>query len=160
MLPRWRRFFRRAVPVPAATCHSDGATLASLGGTHLSGMGAGPMTVGKMCGSAGAALTVLAHRVGRLGGPEKSRCPALPPAPEPRNDVRMLAASDFLWGLSASDAEGEITLALSPFPNRHLGVFMDVDGQAVGLRLDQGEVQDLRHALTVWLCHTPSQRAA
>jgi hypothetical protein len=72
----------------------------------------------------------------------------------------MLAASDFLWGLSASDAEGEITLALSPFPNRHLGVFMDVDGQAVGLRLDQGEVQDLRHALTVWLCHTPSQRAA
>jgi len=67
-----------------------------------------------------------------------------------------LAASDFLWGLSVADQEGEITLALSPFPNRSLGVFVDVDGEAVGVRLDRHEAQGLRQALTVWLCETTS----
>ncbi len=122
--------------------------------------GAGPMTAVTWCGSAGTALTAVACRVGRLVGYDEPAPPGPPPATAPRTAVTMLAASDFLWGLSAPDAEGSITLAVSPFPNRHLGVFMDVDGEAVGLRLDRREVQDLRHALTVWLCDTQSQRAA
>jgi hypothetical protein len=109
------------------------------------------MTAAPIRGPAGAALTFLARRMGGLLRGDK-------PTPQavlaPRKPVTMLAARAFVWDLFFADSKGAIKLALSPFPNRHVGMFVDVDGEAVGLRLDRAEVQDLRHALTAWLCRT------
>lgn len=80
------------------------------------------------------------------------RVPADPtPAPRPRS---MLRREDLLWHKGAEDGEGVITLGLLQAPAGQLGVLMDVDGEAVGVRLDRPEVQGLRDALTNHLVHS------
>lgn len=67
---------------------------------------------------------------------------------------RVLRADELLWHKGAGDDDGVITLGLLPEPGDQLGVLMDVDGDAVGVRLDRREVQGLRDALTNHLVAT------
>lgn len=68
----------------------------------------------------------------------------------PSTDRVVLDRRDLLWFKGAVDDEGPIVLGLTPEPGGQLGVLVDVDGEAAGVRLDRGEVQGLRDALT---CH-------
>lgn len=74
--------------------------------------------------------------------------PRIPAAPETR---LMLRRDELLWCKSGEDPEGVITLGLRSEPAGQLGVLMDDNGIAIGVRLDRFEVQGLRDALTVHL---------
>lgn len=79
---------------------------------------------------------------------------AEPPMPAPRTDRVVLGRDDLLWFKGAVDDEGPIVLGLTPEPGGQLGVLVDVDGEASGVRLDRVEVQGLRDALTCHLVNT------
>lgn len=83
------------------------------------------------------------------------RIPALRRRPEaPR---QMLRADELLWHKGAEDGEGVITLGLLQECGGQLGVLVDVDGEAAGVRLDRDEVQGLRDALTTHLITTSTR---
>lgn len=77
--------------------------------------------------------------------------PVVPAVPGPRVvDRLMLRPDELLWHKGAHDDDGVITFGLLVAPAGQLGVLMDLDGIATGVRLDRFEVQGLRDALT---CH-------
>lgn len=85
------------------------------------------------------------------------RVPAAPPAPTgpPAVETRlMLRRDELLWAKSGDDDEGVITLGLMAAPEGQLGVLMDDNGIAIGVRLDRREVQALRDAVTCHLVDT------
>jgi hypothetical protein len=80
--------------------------------------------------------------------------PDRPAVPGTTVDRLMLRPDELLWHKGAEDGAGVITLGLLPEPAGQLGVLMDVDGFASGVRLDRSEVQGLRDALTCHLVDT------
>jgi hypothetical protein len=80
---------------------------------------------------------------------------ARPPqsAPDPAARV-VLAHDDLLWFKTSQDAEGRITLGLLECSPHSIGVLVDDNGEALGLRLSRAEAQDLHRSLVTWLAHT------
>lgn len=78
----------------------------------------------------------------------------VPSPPAGAVDRVVLGRRDLLWFKGARDGDGRIVLALTPEPGDQLGVLVDVDGEAAGVRLDRFEVQSLRDALTCVLVGT------
>ena len=80
---------------------------------------------------------------------------ARPPqaAPDPAARV-VLAHDDLLWFKTSQDAEGRITLGLFECSPHGIGVLVDDNGEALGLRLSRAEAQDLHRSLVIWLAHT------
>lgn len=83
--------------------------------------------------------------------------PVIPPVPAaevpavgPVLETRlMLRRDELLWAKSdPDDPEGIITLGLLSEAGGQLGVLVDDNGIAIGLRLDRVEVQSLRDAIT------------
>lgn len=88
-------------------------------------------------------------RIGQAGDPRPAAAepkPTVPTEPSPAARV-MLHHEDLVWSKAADDDQGPITLGLLACPGGQLGVLMDDCGEAVGVRLDRFEVQDLRDAL-------------
>lgn len=101
------------------------------------------------------AALVIAVPTGRfVRGPRPvvaSPPPARPAAPTARMVFR---TDELLWHKPTSDAEGTLTLGLLAYPGGQLGVLVDQDGSAVGVRLDRTEVQEMRDAITRHLVAT------
>lgn len=77
--------------------------------------------------------------------------PTISTAQQPVLETRlMLRRDELLWAKSGDDDEGIITLGLLPEEGGQLGVLVDDNGIALGVRLDRHEVQSLRDAIT---CH-------
>ena len=73
--------------------------------------------------------------------------------PDPAARV-VLAHDDLLWFKTSEDAEGRITLGLLECSPNSIGVLVDDNGEALGLRLSRAEAQDLHRSLVTWLAHT------
>jgi hypothetical protein len=73
--------------------------------------------------------------------------------PDPAAAV-LLSHDDLLWFKTSEDAEGRITLGLLECPPNSIGVLVDDNGEALGLRLSRAEAQDLHRSLVTWLAHT------
>jgi hypothetical protein len=61
---------------------------------------------------------------------------------------------DLLWFKTSQDAEGRITLGLLDCSPNSIGVLVDDNGEALGLRLSRAEAQDLHRSLVTWLART------
>lgn len=104
------------------------------------------------------AALVIAVPTGRcIRGPrpvDASPPPARPAAPTAPTARVMFRTDELLWHKPTSDAEGTLTLGLLAYPGGQLGVLVDQDGSAVGVRLDRIEVQEMRDAITRHLVAT------
>lgn len=109
-------------------------------------------------------LIVAALRCGRTEEPVQlaggddyptAPIPVVPPAPAVPETRLMLRRDELLWAkFDPDDPEGVITLGLLPEIDGQLGVLVDDNGIAIGLRLDRVEVQGLRDAITNHLVAT------
>ena len=80
---------------------------------------------------------------------------ARPPQSMPDPAARVLLShDDLLWFKTSQDAEGRITLGLLDCSPTSIGVLVDDNGEALGLRLSRAEAQDLHRSLVTWLAHT------
>ena len=80
---------------------------------------------------------------------------ASPPVPRAASPGRLvLTQDDLLWFKTSQDAEGRITLGLFECSPHGIGVLVDDNGEALGLRLSRAEAQDLHRSLVTWLAHT------
>ncbi|MGY1683785.1 hypothetical protein [Geodermatophilus sp. SYSU D01176] len=78
-----------------------------------------------------------------------------PPQSTPDPVARVvLAHDDLLWFKISEDAEGRITLGLFECSQNSIGVLVDDNGEALGLRLSRVEAQDLHRSLVTWLANT------
>ncbi|HZH20334.1 MAG TPA: hypothetical protein VEZ18_09080 [Geodermatophilus sp.] len=85
------------------------------------------------------------------GGNDEARPPQFTPDPAARF---VLAHDDLLWFKTSQDAEGRITLGLLDCSPNSIGVLVDDNGEALGLRLSRAEAQDLHRSLVTWLART------
>jgi hypothetical protein len=94
----------------------------------------------------------------RAGGDEVARGAgedAPPPASTPDQPTRvMLTHDDLLWFKTSDDEEGRLTLGLLACSPTSIGVLVDDNGDALGLRLSRSEAQDLHRTLVRWLAGT------
>jgi hypothetical protein len=98
------------------------------------------------------------HRGLRVRGDDVARGTeenAPPPASTPEPPARvMLTPDDLLWFKTSQDEEGRLTLGLLACSPTSIGVLVDDNGDALGLRLSRSEAQDLNRTLMTWLAGT------
>src|SRR4051812_47400990 len=85
------------------------------------------------------------------GEHEDARPPQCTPDPA---DRIVLTRDDLLWCTTSEDAEGRITLGLLDCSPHGIGVLVDDNGEALGLRLSPAQPQALPLSLVPWRAHT------